>query len=181
AIVSPSPLVQAFDNKSDLKDGTLTLLRFETESYLVRVYRQDGLTYLNVYNKETGYTDKNEALAYLVGPETEDDSWRTYANQQGDLEYRAGVNPRGDTALEIRLPEGPPAQPEYGFNVTYSFPHVLLGSDLDATLSELEASGWSVESSSAETVELTRNQLGLELQFEPSTNTITYTHLIDLT
>ena len=180
-IFLPSAVAQALHNHDNLKDDTLTLLRFETEYHLVRVYRQAGLTYLNVYNKETGYTDLNGVLAYLVTPENEADPWRVYANQQGDLEYRAMVNPQGDTALEIRLPDGPPAQLDYGFNVTYGFPHIFLGSNVETTLSELEASGWMVESSSTDTVELIRNQLVLDLKFDPASNVITHTHLIDLT
>ncbi|MGD1858915.1 MAG: hypothetical protein ACFB0E_02965 [Leptolyngbyaceae cyanobacterium] len=160
-------------------DEALTLLRFETQHYLVRVYLEGGLTYLNVYNKETGFTDQNGVLAYLIEPEDEDSSWRIYANQQGDLEYRAMVNPEGDTALEIRLPDGPPAQPEYGYDATYSFPHIFLGEALEATLSTLEESGWSVESTSSERVELTRNQLALALKFDPETKVITYTQLSD--
>jgi len=178
-ITVPQRLAQGDPNAS--RDGnadSLTLLRFETQYYLVRVYREDGLTYLNVYNKETGFTDQNAVLAYLV--ESDDDSdWRVYANQQGDLEYRAMVNPEGDTALEIRLPDGPPAIPEYGFNATYSFPHIFLGEELDDALSTLEESGWSVASTSGEMVQLTRNRLALSLKFDPDTQVITYTQLID--
>lgn len=160
---------------------TVTLLRFETQHYLVRVFRQDGKTFLNVYNKETGYTDKNRVPAVLVPPEGDDDNWRTYVNQQGDLEYRARVNPEGKTELEIRIAGGPPAQPEPGFNATYSFPHVFLGEDLEATLEKLEESGWVVDSTERQIVELTRNQLSLDLKFDPDTQVITYTRLIDLT
>ena len=161
--------------------AALTLLRFETQHYLVRVYRQAGLTYLNVYNKETGFTDLNSVLAYVVDPATAGDTWRTYANQQGDLEYRAMVNPEGETALEIRLPGGAPAPPEYGFNATYSFPHIFLGEELDDTLSTLAESGWRVASTSAEMVQLTRNDLALALKFDPDTQVITYTQLVDPT
>jgi hypothetical protein len=174
-------IATALDNKGEPKDDSMTLLRFETDNYLVRVYRQEGLTYLNVYNKETGFTDQNGVLAYLVTPESNDDPWRTYANQQGDLEYRAKVNPQGETALEIRLPDGPPARPEHGFNVTYSFPHTYLGTDLDSALDELEAAGWTVDAKTSELVQLTRNQLALDLKFDPVTQVITYTQLIDLT
>lgn len=162
-------------------DETLTLLRFETQHYLVRVYRKAGLTYLNVYNKETGFMDQNSVLAYQVESENAANDWRTYANQQGDLEYRAMVNPEGDTALEIRLPGGEPAPLEYGFNATYSFPHIFLGEELAAALSTLEESGWSVASTSAETVQLTRDELALALKFDPETQIITYTRLIDPT
>ena len=155
-----------------------TLLRFETQHYVVHVYERADFTYLNVYNKETGFTDQDGVLAYLLPPEDED-VWQIYANQQGDLEYRAMVNPEGDTALEIRLPDGPPAQPEYGYDATYSFPHIFLGEALEATLSTLEESGWSVESTSSERVELTRNQLALALKFDPETKVITYTQLSD--
>lgn len=173
-------IAQAMNHKGDLKDDSMTLLRFETDHYLVRVYRQDGLTYLNVYNKETGFTDQNGVLAYRVSPEGDDDPWRTYANQQGDLEYRAKVNPQGETALEIRLPDGPPARPEYGFNVTYSFPHTYLGTDLDRALDDLEAAGWTVDSKTSELVQLTRDQLALDLKFDPVTQVINHTQLIDL-
>ncbi|MGF1457979.1 MAG: hypothetical protein ACFBSG_03035 [Leptolyngbyaceae cyanobacterium] len=181
---APSALAQTSGNALETVEtdnSSLTLLRFETQHYLVRVFRQEGLTYLNVYNKETGYTDLNSVLAYVVQSEGEADPWRVYANQQGDLEYRAMVNPEGDTALEIRLPDGPPAQPEYGFEATYSFPHNFLGADLDTTLTRLTELCWEVDSTSAAGLELVRNQLALALKFDPETQVITYTQLIDLT
>lgn len=180
-VAAPTAALQQLARADEETEDTLTLLRFETQHYLVRVYRHDNLTYLNVYNKETGFTDQNAVLAYLIEPDEEKAGWRTYANQQGDLEYRAMVNSEGDTALEIRLPGGPPAQPEFGFNATYSFPHIFLGADLETTLSTLEASGWSVETTSSEAVELTRNQLALALKFDPETKVITYTQLSDET
>ena len=178
-LAGPQRLAQADNNAKPSDADSLTLLRFETQSYLVRVYREDGLTYLNVYNKETGFTDQNGVLAYLVEPDDETADWRIYANQQGDLEYRAMVNPEGDTALEIRLPDGPPAPLEPGFNATYSFPHIFLGEALDDALSTLEESGWSVASTSGEMVQLTRHQLALSLKFDPDTQVITYTQLVD--
>ena len=160
---------------------TVTLLRFETQHHLVRVFRQDEQTFLNVYNKETGFTDKNRALAMLAPPESEGDNWRTYVNQQGDLEYRARVSPEGRTELEIRISGGPPTQSEPGFNASYSFPHMYLGEDLETTLETLTESGWRVDSTELQLIELTRNQLVLDLKFDPDTQVITYTRLIDLT
>jgi len=175
-------LAQVTDpDERESSEESLTLLRFETQQFLVRVYRQEGLTYLNVYNKETGFTDLNSVLAYVVAPEEASDPWRTYANQQGDLEYRAMVNPEGETALEIRLPGGAPAPLASGFNATYSFPHMFLGEALDETLSTLAESGWSVASTSGEMVRLTRNDLALALKFDPDTQVITYTQLVDPT
>lgn len=182
ALTVPQRLAQTPNpNGREQDEATLTLLRFETQHYLVRVYREDDLTYLNVYNKETGFTDLNSVLAYLVDVAEEAHDWRIYANQQGDLEYRAMVNPKGDTALEIRLPDGAPAPSEYGFNATYSFPHIFLGEELDDALSTLEESGWSVATTSAEMVQLRRHELALALKFDPNTQVITYTQLIDPT
>ena len=112
---------------------SITLLRFETQHYLVRVFKEAGKTYLNVYNKETGYTDINRALAQVAPRESEQDPWHTYVNQQGDLEYRARINREGQTELEIRLAGGTSAQAETGFNATYSFSLMGLGADLEAT------------------------------------------------
>jgi hypothetical protein len=160
---------------------TTSLLQFETEHYMVRVFRQDDQTYLNVYNKETGLTDVNQVPAIRAPLDSDDDTWLTYMNQYGDLEYRAKVDPEGHTELEIRLPGAPPTQGETGFNVIYSFPHVYLGADIETTLSELQASGWSVDINDGDFVELTRNQRALDLRFDPVTQSITYTRLIDLT
>ena len=159
---------------------TTTLLRFETQHYIVHVYQQAAFTYLNVYNKETGFTDQNGVLAHRLAPE-DDDGWQIYANQQGDLEYRAKVNPEGQTELEIRIAGGPADPPEPGFNTTYGFPHSYLGTDVDTTLATLEELGWNVDTTESEEVVLTRNQLGLDLKFDPDSGVIIYTRLIDLT
>jgi hypothetical protein len=76
---------------------------------------------------------------------------------------------------------GPPTVGEPGFNATYSFPHIYLGENVETTLKELKESGWVVDDSEQEQVELTRNQLALNLKFDPNTQVITYTRLIDLT
>ena len=159
---------------------TTTLLRFETQHYVVHVYEQASFTYLNVYNKETGFVDQDGVLAYRLPPQ-DDDAWQIYANQQGDLEYRAKINPEGETELEISLVGGPADPPETGFNNTYSFPHQYLGADVDTTLAALEELGWTVDKTESDAVELTRNQLALDLKFDPDTGLITYTRLIDLT
>lgn len=163
------------------KAETVTLLRFETQHYLVRVFRENDHTYLNVYNKETGFTDQNRVPAVVASPDSGNDNWRTYMNRQGDLEYRAKVNPQGQTELEIRIAGGPPTVGEPGFNASYSFPHIYLGENVEATLKELKESGWVVDDSEPERVELIRHQLALDLKFDPNTQVITYTQLIDLT
>lgn len=160
---------------------TTSLLQFETQHYMVRVFSQGEQPYLNVYNKETGLTDVNRVPAVRAPREGEDDKWLTYVNDSGDLEYRAKVNPEGQTELEIRLPGGPPTQGEAGFNASYSFPHVYLGTDLEAALTELQDAGWSVDANASESIELTRNQRALDLRFDPDTQVIIYTRLIDLT
>lgn len=167
------------NDASDVQNKPITLLRFETQHYIVRIFQEYGLTYLNVYNKETGFTDKNRALAMLAEPENEEDHWLTYINQQGDLEYRARVNPSGSTELEIRIVDGPPDQPEVGFNATYSFPHRYLGADIEATVLSLSESGWSVSVVAESHVELTRNELSLNFTFESETGLITHTELIN--
>lgn len=175
---SISPMGQQLAQKAQENDE-ITLLEFETLHYMVRVFRQENSTFLNVYNKETGFTDLNSVPAYLINPEEDAGDWRTYVNQRGDLEYRAGINPAGDTALEIRIAGGPPAQPEYGFNATYSFPHIYLGENLESALTELKDSGWSVNATEAAQIQLTRNQLALALKFDPETKIIIYTQLVD--
>jgi hypothetical protein len=177
AISSPlSP--QRSDGQLLAQTDTVTLLRFETQHYLVRVFRRAEQTFLNVYNKETGFTDKNQVPAIVAPPEDDEDNWRTYMNQQGDLEYRARVNPEGQTELEIRMAGGSPTQAEPGFNATYSFPHMYLGADLATTLETLQASGWVIDSTESQIVELTRNQLSLDLTFDPDTQVIISTRLI---
>jgi len=162
-------------------DGVQTLLRFETQHYLVRVFQQQGLLYLNVYNKETGITDRNRVLADVVPPRSDDDhGWRTYVNQEGDLHYLARVNPQGLTELEIRVAGGSPAQPEVGFNATYGFPHMYLGETLDQALTDLEASGWAVDDETVHRVELTQDERSLTLKFDPDTQVITHTQLDDV-
>jgi hypothetical protein len=181
AAVPPGPTVQTVTVPLLAQSEIYTLLRFETQHYLVRVFQQKDITYLNIYNKETGFTDLNRVVAYLAPPRDEEDNWRTYVNQAGDLEYRARVSPEGDTELEIRIAGGPPAQPEVGFNATYSFPHMYLGQDIEAILTELEDSGWVVDATADNEVELSRNQRALDLKFDPETGLITYTRLQDLT
>jgi hypothetical protein len=173
-----SPVYELASTQAVSQNDTVTLLRFETQHYLVRVFRRNEQIYLNVYNKETGFTDQNQVPAYLAPPEGDNDNWRTYVNQHGDLEYRAKVNPEGETELEIRLAGGSPAPAEPGFNATYSFPHRYLGEDLEATLKELEKSGWIVDSSEPQQVELIRDQSALDLKFDPDTQVITYTRLM---
>ncbi|NER83087.1 MAG: hypothetical protein F6K42_26735 [Leptolyngbya sp. SIO1D8] len=160
-------------------DATETLLWFETKHYIVRVYQQQGLHLLNVYNKETGFTDQNGVLAEVIPPQSEDDDWYTYVNQVGDLQYLARVNPSGMTELEIRVMGGSPEQSEIGYNAAYSFPHLYLGQDIDSALTELEESSWVVDSTRSDGVELVRDQLALDLKFDPDTRLVTYTQLID--
>ena len=167
-------------NRSRLaQNDTQTLLQFETQNYIARVYQQQGLTFLNVYNKETGFTDQNGVLAYVAPPQNTDDTWRTYVNRNGDLQYMVRVSPLGMTELEIRLTGGGPAEPETGYNATYSFPHTYLGQDVDITLLELEELGWVVDSTQDGGIELTRDKLILDLKFDPDTRSIIYTQLID--
>lgn len=181
ATIDRVPALPASQGTVLAQGNTQTLLRFETQHYVVRIYRRSGKLLLNVYNKETGFTDQNGVPAQVAPPRSDDDAWRTYVNQDGDLLYLARVHPSGQTELEIRLAEGPPAQPEAGFNATYGFPHMYLGQDIDDTLAELEESGWTIDSTSGDGVELTRNQLALDLKFDPDTRIVTYTQLIDLT
>jgi hypothetical protein len=155
-----------------------TLLRFETQSYLVRVYQADTGVFLNVYNKETGFTDINSVPAKLLFSDSEPSGWLTYVNQRGDLYYYARVNPEGATELEIRIPNGPSAQPEPGFNASYSFPHVYLGQNITTTLATLESLGWVVDESEENGILLSFDQTALDLKFDPTTGLITQTRLM---
>ncbi len=160
-----------------------TLLEFQTENYAIRVYQQQGALYLNVYNKETGFTDLHGVSAYIAEPRSRDDRWLTYVNVggEGDLEYRARVHPSGKTELEIRVAGGTPARPEVGYDATYNFPYSYLGQDIDATLSELEGAGWVIDGTRRNQIALTREQLALDLQYDPGTRLVTNTFLKDLT
>ncbi len=154
--------------------GEQTLLSFETVNYRVRVFKAANQLFLSVYNKETGYTDLNQVPAQQLPPE---DSWQTYVNQRGDLYYFARVSPSGETSLEIRVPGDNPAQPEAGFNATYSFPHSYLGQDIDTTVAALVQSGWVVNEQVEDAVALSASRQSLDLRFNPDTGRVTYTHL----
>lgn len=158
-----------------------TLLRFETRHYRVRVYQLQGSTFLNVYNKETGFTDQNGVPARVEHAEHPEEAWQVYVNQQGDLHYLARVHPSGLTELEIRVPGGEPDVPEAGYNAFYSFPHHYLEEHVDSVLPKLAATRWTAEEETdSETLELTREHLKLILKFDPDTRLITYTQLIEV-
>ncbi|MBE7384110.1 MAG: hypothetical protein F6J95_022155 [Leptolyngbya sp. SIO1E4] len=179
AALTPSLSTQLPQNSLLAQGSVETLLRFETQHYIVRVYEQQGLTFLNVYNKETGFTDQNGVLANVTPSQSEEDPWHTYVNREGDLQYIARVNPTGLTELEIRLSGGPPAQAEAGYNVTYGFPQIYLGEGIDDALADLDELDWVVDSTGVDGVELTRDQWTLALKFDPETRLVTYARLID--
>lgn len=175
---SPIPEASETSLVPSVPKSSQTLLRFETQHYIVRVYRRQALTFLNVYNKETGFTDQNGVRAHSFLPESTEDPWRTFVSQGGDLQYIARVNPAGMTELEIRVAGDSPTQPEIGYNASYSFPHMYLGHSIDAILPELEASGWTLDSTHTGSIALMRDQLALTITFDPRTRSITHTQLV---
>lgn len=180
--VHPLPTGDIFHDTLLAQENRQTLLQFETQHYMVRVYEQQRALYLNVYNKETGFTDQKGVPAYISDPRNRNDDWLTYVNigEEGDLEYLARVHPSGETELEIRVAGGSPARPEAGFNASYSFPYSYLGKDIDMALTELEETGWVVDDTRRNRVELTREQLALNLRFDPRTRRVTQTQLSNL-
>ncbi|MEO1093536.1 MAG: hypothetical protein AAFX01_01385 [Cyanobacteria bacterium J06638_28] len=180
--VHPLPMGEIFHDTLLAQSDRQTLLQFETQHYMVRVYEWQGGLYLNVYNKETGFTDQKGVPAYIDDPRSRDDDWLTYVNvsEEGDLEYLARLHPSGETELEIRVSDGSPARPEVGFDASYSFPYSYLGKDIDVTLTELEEIGWVVDDTRRNRVELTREQLALNLRFDPRTRLVTNTQLSSL-
>jgi hypothetical protein len=78
------------------KSNTEDVLRFQTQTYAVRVYRQGDRLYMNVFNKQSGRAELSAALARrtTVDGETEYVATR-------DLTYYARVTPNRRFNLEI--------------------------------------------------------------------------------
>ncbi|MEO1070112.1 MAG: SH3 domain-containing protein, partial [Cyanobacteria bacterium J06638_6] len=94
-------------------DTVETVLYFETESMVVRVYRRSSMLLMNVYNKNTDVVEVNGAPAELV-PSTRDQT--VYRTEQGEAERLASINIQGDTELVITAADGTLVLQEPGFN-----------------------------------------------------------------
>lgn len=77
---------------------TETVLFFETENFAVRIFRRGEALFMNLYNKQTGFTEVRETPAELV-PSTR--NWTTYRNTFGEANRYAKVGLNGESELEI--------------------------------------------------------------------------------
>ncbi|MBE9136845.1 SH3 domain-containing protein [Nodosilinea sp. LEGE 07088] len=94
-------------------DVVETVLYFETESMVVRVYRRSSTLLMNLYNKSTDIVEVRGAPTQLV-PNTSDQM--VYRVEQGEAERLARINIQGDTELEIIAADGTLVLKEPGFN-----------------------------------------------------------------
>ncbi|WOD38206.1 SH3 domain-containing protein [Nodosilinea sp. E11] len=92
---------------------TATVLYFETESRVVRIYRTDSNLFMNLYNRATNVVEVRAAPARLV-PSTRDQT--VYTNSQGEAQRFARINSQGDTELEIIAADGTVVLQESGVN-----------------------------------------------------------------
>jgi hypothetical protein len=93
--------------------GTIeTVLLFETESMVVRVYRSGSGLFMNLYNKATDVVELRAAPTQLV-PSTRD---QTVYRAGGEAQRFARINVAGETELEILAANGNVVLKEPGFN-----------------------------------------------------------------
>lgn len=93
--------------------GTIeTVLLFETESRVVRVYRSGSGLLMNLYNKATDVVELRAAPTQLV-PSTRD---QTVYRAGGEAQRFARINVLGETELEITAANGSVVLKEPGFN-----------------------------------------------------------------
>jgi uncharacterized protein YgiM (DUF1202 family) len=100
--------------------GTVeTMLYFETESRVVRIFRQGSELFMNLYNKATDVVEVNGVPAELV-PSSRDQV--VYKNSLGEAERFARINALGETELEIIAADGTVVLQEPGFNAVVGVP-----------------------------------------------------------
>jgi hypothetical protein len=75
-----------------------TVLFFETENFAVRIFRRGEALFMNLYNKQTGFTEVRETPAEQV-PDTR--NWITYRNSLGEVDRFAKLGLNGESQLEI--------------------------------------------------------------------------------
>ena len=77
------------------------LLNFETTRYWVRVYRQNGQLYMNLFDKQEQALTFNQ-VPTSIAPGSEN-NWRTYISTFGEVQAYARRSPNGSTELELFL------------------------------------------------------------------------------
>ncbi len=78
-----------------------TALEFATDRYRVRVYRQNGQLFMNLFDMQTQVLEFNGVPAEVAPRRSTDDNWRSYVNSLGEFQAYARSNPNGDTELEF--------------------------------------------------------------------------------
>lgn len=96
-----------------------TILFFETESRVVRVFRRGSHLRMNVYNKTTEEIEANRLQAESISSDAE---LTIYRSSQAETQYFAAITIAGETALEIVSAEGTVALQEPGFNAVVGVP-----------------------------------------------------------
>lgn len=99
--------------------GTIeTVLLFETESMVVRVYRSGTGLFMNLYNKATDAVELRAAPTQLM-PSTRD---QTVYKAGGEAQRFARLNVAGETELEVLAADGSVVLKEPGFNTVVRVP-----------------------------------------------------------
>ena len=88
-----------------------TILRFTTNTYGTRVFRQNGQLLMNVNVNQTGANELSANPTTIAPPRNQNDTWTTYASTRRDnngelITYLARVSPSGVAELEIVNAEG---------------------------------------------------------------------------
>jgi hypothetical protein len=91
--------VRPIDYRSDrpVPSKELTVAAFNTNTYNVKVYRQWGKLYMNVFNKKAGYSVLKQAPAAV------DSQGRgtSYYNTRGEYVYKVATSPNGRYTLTV--------------------------------------------------------------------------------
>ncbi|MBD1872738.1 SH3 domain-containing protein [Nodosilinea sp. FACHB-131] len=99
--------------------GTIeTVLLFETESKVVRVYRSGTSLLMNLYNKATDAVELRAAPTQLVASTRDQTVYRA----GGEAQRFARINVVGETELEILAANGSVVLKEPGFNPVVGVP-----------------------------------------------------------
>lgn len=79
-----------------------TVLAFETNDYAVRVYRQNGQLYMNLFDKRVAELLLQETPATVVPSSDSGNTGQSYVNTQGEFQAFARIAQNRSTELEIR-------------------------------------------------------------------------------
>ena len=128
AIVDGAPQASDIPLNQFAQAARQDVVFFQTDSYAIRVFRQNNQLFMNAYNKRTNSTEQNGAFASVdtsVGGQAAYVSFGNNFirdNQRQSVGYRATINTEGDAELRIISLEGRTILEEEGFDIAISEP-----------------------------------------------------------